>query len=179
MENDRWNVSASRNFMNWIHKNTRRKWRCSYTDKGFQEAKSIFYHKSPISKYLQSSWKFSALFISKSHNKFSLISNRLKQQFQDELIKIHITVTVYHWVWVMHPLNQFTEWGFDHYFLSHKKVTQRILPMSFTNSWMPLLTCPPPIWNGISTSFEIPPSPRYQHPIPSLSLPHPYFPFPS
>ena len=36
---------------------------------------------------------------------------------------------------------------------------------------------PPPTLNGVSTGFEIPPIPRYQHPITSPDLPHPYFPF--
>jgi len=31
----------------------------------------------------------------------------------------------------------------------------------------------------VGTGFEIPPIPRYQHPITSLRLPHPYFPFSS
>ena len=38
--------------------------------------------------------------------------------------------------------------------------------------------CLPPIWNSTSTRFKILLIPRYQHPISSLSLPHPYFPFP-
>ena len=36
---------------------------------------------------------------------------------------------------------------------------------------------PPPTWNSISTGFKISPIPRYQHPIASFSLPHPYFAF--
>jgi hypothetical protein len=60
------------------------------------------------------------------------------------------------------------------YQLSFRNAGQSAL---FTNSRIPSQPCLPPIWNGVSTGFEIPPIPRYQHPITSPDLPYPYFPF--